>query len=204
MSNCAVSNRARVSRCLWAVCASVLLASCGGSSYNSNGTGTNKPITTGFLRLVNTLPDSPTLLAGLDGNTLTRVSFGQATALQQLVTGKYAINVQYIDPDAKTVTLINKEQVTVNTDEQETVFIVGTLSDRHTKTVANPVPNDRCRQRRSSGDADGRRTRRRSTSISPMPRPTSRRRPKLATVAFDQASDLDDGAVRHELPPSRH
>ncbi len=106
-------------RCLWAVCASVLLASCGGSGYDGNGTGTNKPITTGFLRLVNTLPDSPTLLAGLDGATLTSVSFGQATALQQLVTGKYAINVQYIDPNAKTVPLINKEQITVNTNEQD-------------------------------------------------------------------------------------
>jgi hypothetical protein len=188
VSNCAVSNRARVLRCLWAVCASVLLASCGGSSYNSNGTGTNKPITTGFLRLVNTLPDSPTLLAGLDGNTLTSVSFGQATALQQLATGKYAINVQYVDPDAKTVTLISKEQVTVNTNEQETVFIVGTLSDRHTKTVLNPVPNI------AAGNAEVQVMQTvQNQSLDVYLTDASAdigTSPKLATVAFDQTSDL--------------
>ncbi len=188
MSNCAVSNRACVLRCLWAVCASVLLASCGGSGYDGNGTGTNKPITTGFLRLVNTLPDSPTLLAGLDGATLTSVSFGQATALQQLVTGKYAINVQYVDPDAKTVTLIGKEQVTVNTSEQATVFIVGTLSDRHTNTVLNPVPNI------AAGNAEVQvmqTVQNQSLDVyltdAAADIATS---PKLATVAFDQVSDL--------------
>src|SRR4029450_5803408 len=91
-------------------------------------------------RLVNTLPDSPTLLAGLDGLTLTRVSFAQATQLQQLASGKYAINAQYIDPNAVTVTLINKEPTTLDADTQSTVFIVGTLGDRHTKTVVNPLP----------------------------------------------------------------
>lgn len=188
MSNRAVSNRAYAVRCLWAVCASVLLASYGGSGYDGNGTGTNKPITTGFLRLVNTLPDSPTLLAGLDGATLTTVSFGQATALQQLVTGKYAINVQYVDPDAKTVPLINKEQTTVNTNEQETVFIVGTLNDLHTKTVLNPVPDI------AAGNAEVQvmqTVANQSLDVyltdAAADIATS---PKLATVAFDQASDL--------------
>jgi DNA-binding winged helix-turn-helix (wHTH) protein len=51
-----------------------------------------------------------------------------------------AINVQYIDPNAVTVTLINKEQITLEADTQSTVFIVGTLGDRHTKTVVNPLP----------------------------------------------------------------
>ena len=107
MSNCAVPNPACASRHawsrrLWLVLTSVVLASCGGSSYNGNNGNVGKPITTGFLRLVNTLPDSPTLLAGLDGATLTRVSFAQATQLQQLATGKYAIDAQYIDPAGTT------------------------------------------------------------------------------------------------------
>ena len=141
MLNCVVPNRACAWRTVWVVLASLVLASCGGSGYDGNGQGNfGKPITSGFLRLVNTLPDSPTLLAGLDGLTLTRVSFAQATGLQQLASGKYAINVQYIDPNAVTVALINKEQITLDADTQSTVFIVGTLGDRHTKTVVNPLP----------------------------------------------------------------
>jgi hypothetical protein len=127
-------------RCLAIVSCLVLLASCGGSSYKGNG-GTNKPITTAYLRLVNTVPDSPVLLAGLDGTTLTRVTFGQSTVLQQLATGKYAINVQYLDPTGKTVALINKEQLVLTENEQATVFIVGTLNDRHTHTIDELVPD---------------------------------------------------------------
>jgi len=172
------------------VLASIVLASCGGSGYDGNGNGNvGKPITSGFLRLVNTLPDSPTLLAGLDGATLTRVSFAQATQLQQLATGKYAIDAQYLDPAGTTVTLINKEQVTINIDEQSTVFIVGTLNDHHTKTIVNPVPAI------TAGNAE----------VQVMQTVASQSSldvyltdavadiatsPKLASVAFDEASDL--------------
>ncbi len=126
-------------RCLVIVACGLVLVSCGGSSYKGNG-GLNKPITTAFLRLVNTLPDSPTLFAGLNGTTLTRVSYGQSTVLQQLATGKYAINVQYLDPTGQTVTLINKEEINLTQNEQATVFIVGTLNDRHTHTLDDLVP----------------------------------------------------------------
>lgn len=127
-------------RYLAIVSCALVLAGCGGSSYKGNG-GINKPITTAFLRLVNTVPDSPVLLAGLDGTTLTRVTFGQSTVLQQLATGKYAINVQYLDPTGKAVALINKEQIVLTENEQATVFIVGTLNDRHTHTIDELVPD---------------------------------------------------------------
>lgn len=127
-------------RCLAIVTCIAMLSGCGGSSYKGNA-GTNKPITTAFLRLVNTVPDSPVLLAGLDGTTLTRVTFGQSTVLQQLATGKYAINVQYLDPTGQTVALINKEQLVLTENEQATVFIVGTLNDRHTHTIDELVPD---------------------------------------------------------------
>ncbi len=194
MSNCAVPNPACASRFawsrrLWLVLASVVLASCGGSSYNGNNGNVGKPITSGFLRIVNTLPDSPTLLVGLDGATLTRVSFPQATQLQQLATSKYAIDAQYLDPAGTAVALINKEQVTVNVDEQSTVFIVGTLGDHHTKTIVNPVPAI------TAGNAE----------VQVMQTVASQSSldiyltdaaadiataPKLTTVAFDEASEL--------------
>ncbi len=113
------------------------LAGCGGSqNYNQNST-TNKPITTAFLRVVNTLPDSPTLLAGLDGQTLTKVSFAQGTALQQLTSGKYAIDAQYLNTAGTAVAVIDKEKVDLAVDEQATVFIVGTLSAPHTHLIDN-------------------------------------------------------------------
>ncbi len=135
-----VRNRAGVLRALLVVLASGVLAGCGGSSNYNNNSATNRPITTAFLRLVNTLPDSPTLLAGLDGANLTRVSFAQATPLQQLTSGKYAINVQYLDTSGSAVALINKEQIELGVDEQATVFIVGTLNDRHTHVIDNLKP----------------------------------------------------------------
>jgi hypothetical protein len=152
-----------------------MLSGCGGSSYKGNA-GTNKPITTAFLRLVNTVPDSPALLAGLDGTTLTRVTFGQSTVLQQLATGKYAINVQYLDPTGKTVALINKEQLVLTENEQATVFIVGTLNDRHTHTIDELVPDI------AAGNAEVQvmqtvASQGASTCISRMRRPISRRRP---------------------------
>lgn len=190
MSNCVVPNRACAWRHVWVVLASLVLASCGGSSYDGNGNGNlGKPITSGFLRLVNTLPDSPTLLAGLDGLTLTRVSFAQATQLQQLASGKYAIDVQYIDPNAVTVTLINKEQTTLEADTQATVFIVGTLNDRHTKTVVNPLPAI------TAGNAEVQvmQTVASQSSLDVYLTDAAAdiaTTPKLTTLAFDQVSDL--------------
>jgi hypothetical protein len=132
----AVLNRASVLRGLLLVLAGTLLVGCGGTSYKGNG-GINKPISTGYLRLVNTLPDSPTLLVGVDGQTLTRVSFAQATGLQQVAVGKYAIDVQYLDPKGNTVKAIDKERLDITTDVQATLFLVGTLGQPHTHKIEN-------------------------------------------------------------------
>ena len=129
-------------RCLSIVTAGVLaslsLVSCGGGGVDTGG---NIPITTSFLRVVNTLTDSPTLVAGLDGTALTRVSYAQATGLQQLVAGKKALDVQYVDAAGQAVALIDNEQIDLGVDDQTTVFLVGTLSSKRTKTVVNRVPD---------------------------------------------------------------
>ena len=118
--------------------ASLSLVSCGGGGVDNGG---NIPITTSFLRVVNTLTDSPTLVAGLDGTALTRVSYAQATGLQQLVAGKKALDVQYVDTAGRSVVLIDNEQIDLGIDDQTTVFLVGTVSTKRTKTVVNPVPD---------------------------------------------------------------
>ena len=129
-------------RCLSIVTAGVLaslsLVSCGGGGVDTGG---NIPITTSFLRVVNTLTDSPTLVAGLDGTALTRVSYAQSTGLQQLVAGKKALDVQYVDAAGQAVALIDNEQIDLGVDDQTTVFLVGTLSTKRTKTVVNRVPD---------------------------------------------------------------
>jgi Domain of unknown function (DUF4397) len=113
----------------------VLAVGCGGSS------GGNDPITdTGFIRVVNTLPDAPTLNAGLTAASLARVSFAQATKLTQLLMGRYSVNVQYFNSAGATVSVIANEPVTLNADEELSVFVVGTLDTARAKLVANPLP----------------------------------------------------------------
>ena len=124
---------------LWCVALGVVVAGCGGKNYSNNG-AQNKPITTAFIRVTNTIPDSPILLAGVDGTTLTRVAYGQATGLQQVPSGKYSLDVQYLNADGTAVGLINKEQLRLTVDDQDTVYLLGTFDAPHTKLVENPAP----------------------------------------------------------------
>ena len=117
----------------------IVLGGCGGKNYSNNG-AQNKPITTAFIRVTNTITDSPILLAGLDGTTLTRVSYAQATGLQQVPSGKYALDVQYLDPNGNAVAVINKEVLDLTVNDRDTVYLVGTLDTLHTKLVENPAP----------------------------------------------------------------
>src|SRR5262245_51174047 len=82
--------------------ACVLLGACGGS-----GGGNNNPIlNTGFVRAINSVPDSPTLGNGLSQFPLGRASFAQSTKLTQLPINDYALNIQYIDATGKTISVI--------------------------------------------------------------------------------------------------
>ena len=126
--------------CVALALVAVAVAGCGGKDYSNNG-AQNKPITTAFIRVTNAISDSPVLLAGLDGTTLTRVSYGQATGLQQVPSGKYALDVQYIDPDGNAVAVINKEVLDLTVSDQDTVYLLGTLDTLHTKLVENPAPS---------------------------------------------------------------
>ena len=125
---------------LLCVAFAVVVTGCGGKNYSNNG-AQNQPITTAFLRVTNTISDSPILLAGLDGTTLTRVSYGQATALQQVPSGKYALDVQYIDTNGNAVAVLNKEVLDLAVDDQDTVYLLGDLASLHTKLVENPAPS---------------------------------------------------------------
>jgi len=115
----------------------LLLASCGGSS----GGGNNAPVTdTGLIRIVNSVPDSPTLNAGVTAATLTRVSFAQSTKLTQLFVGSYSLNVQYIDSAGSVVNVITNEPLKLDADIEVSVFVIGDLATAHSQLIVNPVP----------------------------------------------------------------
>jgi hypothetical protein len=174
---------------LWSCIAlAVAVSGCGGKNYSNNG-AQNQPITTAFLRVTNTISDSPILLAGLDGTTLTRVSYGQATALQQVPSGKYALDVQYIDTNGNAVAVINKETLDLTVDDQDTVYLLGTLGTLRTKLVENPAPSI------AAGNAEVQvvQASARAGSIDLyLTDPTAdlATATKLTTVAFEEASPL--------------
>jgi hypothetical protein len=119
------------------VCAcSMLLVGCGGS-----GSGNNQPVTdTGFIRVVNSIPDSPTLNTGVTAATLTRVSFAQSTKLTQLFVGNYALTVQYADPVGTIVPVITNEPVKLDPDLEVSIFLLGSLASAHSEVIVNPLP----------------------------------------------------------------
>ena len=174
---------------LWSCIAfAVAVTGCGGKNYSNNG-AQNTPITTAFLRVTNTISDSPILLAGLDGTTLTRVSYGQATALQQVPSGKYALDVQYLDTNGNAVGVINKETLDLTVDDQDTVYLIGDLSTLHTKLVENPAPSIAA----GSAEVQVMQASARAGSIDLYltdPAADLATAPKLATVAFEDASPL--------------
>ena len=178
---CVLRGLCIVASCLW-------LAGCG-SGYSGGQYQGAAPVTTSFLRVVNTVPDSPTLLAGVDNANLARVSFAQATGLQQTLSGPYSLNVNYLDATGTTVPAITPQALTLLADEQTTAFVIGTLGAARTKLVVHAVPNISAGSAQvqvvqtaaAAGTLDVYLT----DAAADLATAT-----KLTTVAFEQASDL--------------
>jgi Domain of unknown function (DUF4397) len=124
-------------RCAAYACVAVvaaLLAGCGGSSSG----GTFFPVT-GFIRAVNTIPDSPTLSAGVTALVASRVSFAQATSLNAVSGGvNYTFNAQYLS-GVTAVPVVSNLTVPVSGDQQVSIFLMGSLATPTTKLVTNPI-----------------------------------------------------------------
>lgn len=183
-----VVHQRRVVRGLSIVMACLWLSGCG-SGYSGGYYQGGAPVTTSFLRIVNTLPNSPTLLVGVDNANLARVSFAQATGMQQTISGAYSLNVQYIDAAGTNVAVITPQALTLVADEQTTAFVVGTLGAARTKLVVHGVPNIAAGSAQvqvvqtaaAAGTLDVYLT----DAAADLASAT-----KLTTVAFEQASDL--------------
>ncbi len=112
----------------------LLLSACGGSSG-----GNNFITTSGFVRVVNSIPDSPTLDTGITSSAFGRVSFGQSTQLVQLFTGGYNVTVQYLDATGTVVHPVPDQPLALQIEEQATLYVLGELDTARAKWVINPV-----------------------------------------------------------------
>jgi hypothetical protein len=113
----------------------VLLGGCGGGDSGGN----QAVLITGFIRVVNSLPDSPTLNTGVSQFALSRVSFAQSTRLTQLPANDYALNVQYTNAAGTIVSVIN-ESLRLESDVEVSVFLLGDLDTVRTEMIVNPLP----------------------------------------------------------------
>ena len=114
------------------------LAGCGGGGDDDDEVAETP---TGFVRVVNAVPDSPVLTAQLDEALLANISFGQASALEERATGAVSLDVQFSDPGGTTEEIVDDLNLTVDADEEVTVVVSGPLEAPLTTAIENPLPN---------------------------------------------------------------
>jgi Domain of unknown function (DUF4397) len=117
-----------------AVLLAVLVAGCGGSSSNGNFVPVN-----GFLRAVNAIPDSPTLSVGINAGGLGRISFAQATNLTPFNATGYAFDALYVS-GTTAVSVVSNLAVSLQAEQQVSIFLMGSMAAPTTKMVVNPIP----------------------------------------------------------------
>ena len=115
----------------------LILGGCNGAKQSEKEKQTN-----GFMRIVNAIPDSPTLSTTATFDKLSvgggSVGFGQATALAAL-PGPLQVSVTYFDPTSQTtVALITVSGVAVPIGHEVTVLIKGTMDAPRTQIIDIP------------------------------------------------------------------
>ena len=95
----------------------------------------------GSFSVVNVIPDSPTLSAGLGPDSLGSLSYGQSTALTAVARGNYSFTVSYAQADGTIVKVVDAS-ITIRGNEQTSVFLIGPMKSVNMKIVtqADPAP----------------------------------------------------------------
>ena len=104
---------------------------------------TEKHTESGSFRVVNVIPDSPMLSAGLGSDSLGDLSYGQSTAVTAVARGNYSFTVTYAQADGTRVKIVDAS-ITIRGNEQTSVFLIGPMKSVNMKVVtqadATPVP----------------------------------------------------------------
>jgi hypothetical protein len=103
--------------------------------------GEKRGADSGSFRVVNVIPDSPTLSAGLGPDSLGNLSYGESTALTAVARGNYSFTVSYAQPDGTRVKVVDAS-ITIRANEQTSVFLIGPMKSVNMKIVtqADPTP----------------------------------------------------------------
>ena len=107
----------------------------------SGGGGGNGTSDTGSMRIVNLIPDSPTLSATLGSTAFSKVSYAQSTALTSITPGDFTLTVSYTQPDGTVVKIVDDESLTIGANEQTTIFLIGPLESTTMKLVTQADPD---------------------------------------------------------------
>ncbi|NJN52432.1 MAG: DUF4397 domain-containing protein, partial [Gammaproteobacteria bacterium] len=85
-------------------------------------------IKTGTVRFVNAIPDSVALNVAIEKTAFARVGFNNASARTPITARKLRVDVLYQDANGASVTLINKDHVTVREDRNLAVYLTGPVA----------------------------------------------------------------------------
>ena len=101
--------------------------------------GGKRDTESGSFRVVNVIPDSPTLSAGLGPDSLGNLSYGQSTALTSVAGGNYSFTVSYAQADGTRVKIVDAS-ITIRANEQTSVFLIGPMKSVNMKIVTQAAP----------------------------------------------------------------
>ncbi len=91
-------------------------------------------------RVVNVIPNSPTLSTTLDSISIGDVSYGQATALRNVAPGDYSLTVSYVKPSGAMVKTVDAAPITIRANEETSVFLMGLIGSTILKVVTKVDP----------------------------------------------------------------
>ncbi len=95
----------------------------------------------GKIRVVNAIPDSPTLTVQINESFFANVSFGQASVLDERLAADIELDVQYSLTSGQTEELIDDLEISIDDEDEITVVLSGSLESA-SATVLETVSSE--------------------------------------------------------------
>ena len=129
----------RMSRVLMCLLLPLLVLSGCSQKKNSSDNG-NSVAAVGFVRIVNTVADSPALTATVATASAGSIGFREATSLGQQTPGATTVDVTYVDPISQaTVKLFTAVPITVTANHIANLILKGTMAAPTSQVVDTTV-----------------------------------------------------------------